>query len=379
MIKGLTHNEEGELHKVTNYRGKISTGYAPNEPPNNTTHPAACGFFRMLKEVTKTDRIGPKKKVVAIKDWIINAPIQKALENDLPQPNQTPRRVEIVSLYRTPGEMWESSLAMYSSSDGLTCKSHGEGTNAKYLTFGPNGERNWIDREFDGNKGCPYKNCPDFKAKSCKPIGLMKCFPTVDMAPNPYRFETRSINTIIGIESSLQDMWGLLRAAHTVKELEAKKELTFEGFFGMKMYLIHRKIKSGGRDVFITNLVPTDEFIEIVMEPIKRGIADKRKQAKMLGSAGSVSMLEAAGNKLLESDEKTDPDGVVPMDTSDQQEVAVNFDADADEAEVVATEPVVAEPVVTGSDEFETKKEETSGDKGADVASTLLEDDKQEK
>jgi len=359
LIKGLTHNEEGDLNKVTIYKGKISTGYAPNEPPNSNNYPMACGFFRMLRETVKTERVGPKKIETITKKWVLNEVAQKALEKDLPKPNNTPRRIKIISLFKTPQEMWESSLSMYSNTDGLLCKSQGAGTVAKNLKFGSNGEREWVDRD------CLYHGCPDFKGGKCKPMGMLKCFPAVDMATNPYRFETRSINTIIGIESALQDLWNLLRAAHSVKEMEAGKQLSFDGFFGMEMYLIHRKKKSGGRDVFVTELKPTEKFNDLVMEPIKRGLANNASKSQMIGGEGHVSMLESAGQKLLESNTETDPDGPVPLDDSDQQDIAVNFGADADEG-VEVTKP----------DDFDTKeapkKSEVSSDKGNEVASKLL-------
>lgn len=344
MIKGLTHDEGGNLHKITKYRGKISTGYAPGEGPNKSGNaPVAAGFFRMLKEQVINERVG--SKVIPRKVWNINEPVQKAIEEAMPRPNKTPRRVEIVSLFKSPIDMWESSLAMYSSGEGLLCKSQGYGTNARYLKFGPNGERDWIDREFEGKSGCLFRECPDFKGGKCKPIGLLKCFPTADMAADPYRFETRSINTIMGIESSIQHLSTLLNAAHAVKEMEAKKELPYDGFFGAKMYLVHKKIKSGGRDVFITDLVATDELIQSIMEPIKRGLAKKAKNSVLIGASGSISMLEQAGQKLLASEEieATDIDGPVIMDIEDQKEIAVQFGADADadtgdSAEVVETE-----------------------------------------
>ena len=245
MIKGLTHDEEsGSLNKVTKYKGKISAGFAPGEGPNQSNHPVPAGFFRMLKEQTRTERVGSSQKMITVKDWVLNEDVQNVLEKTVN--SDVPRRVEIVCLYRAPEDMWESSLAMYSRTDGLICKSHGKGTNARHLELGPNAERKRIDREFDGVTGCPYRDCPDFQSGKCKAIGLLKCFPVVDLAPNPYRFETRSINTIIGLESAFQDMWTLLRSAHVIKQREANKELSFDGFFGMKLYLIHRKIKSGG-------------------------------------------------------------------------------------------------------------------------------------
>jgi hypothetical protein len=236
--------------------------------------------------------------------------------------------------------MWESSLGMYSGTEGLLCKSHGVGTDAKFLTF-KGSERVWTKRP------CLYEECPDFKAGKCKPMGLMKCFPAIDLAPNPYRFETRSINTIIGLESSFSDLITLIKAAHMVKQIEAGKQLPFDGLFGAKLFLIHRKIKSGGKNVFITDMEPTPEFVESIMEPIKRGLAAKAKQSMLVGEAGSVSLLGDASTRLLEASKAATLDAEeaesVPIDLEAQRDVAVNFGADAgdiDVPEVVETVPV---------------------------------------
>lgn len=332
MITGLTHDADGVPNMMIKYRGKISTGYAPHEGPNKKNSPAAAGFFRMLKEVTRTERLGNTDKKVAIKEWILNESIQKKLEETLDS-NETPRRVEVVSLYQNPQEMWESKLAMYSGSEGLLCQSHGEGTKVKFLKFDPDGNREWIERKFGSKTGCPYKSCPDFKAKKCKEIGFMKCFPVIDMAPNPYRFETRSINTILGIESSISQLWNLLRVAHSIKEREADKQLKFDGLFGAKLYLIHKKIKSGGRDVFITDLMPTPDFISIVMEPIKRGLKFQVSQAALEGGGDASSMLDMSEVEQRLLDVNPDEDAV-PLDQKGEKDIADNFGPNADTPEV---------------------------------------------
>jgi len=326
MITGITHEEDGTQVKVTKYRGKISAGYAPGEGPNKGNYPQASGFFRMLKEITHNKLVGTKK--VVSKEWVLNEKAQALLEQSLPNPNKMPRRIEIVSLYKTAQEMWESAMTLYSGSEGLLCKSHGKGTPARQLKFDPSGNREWILREFDGIPGCAMDECPDKKAKKCKPTGLLKCFPVIDMTPNPYRFETGSINTIIGIESSLNDMENLLRAAHAVRELEAKKRLHYDGFFGAKLYLVHKKAKSGGRDIFVTDIMPTEEFTESVMEPIKRGMADKAKSAKMIGAGTSMTALEDAGARLIG---EVDAEDVVPLDIEDEKEMGKNFNPEAQE------------------------------------------------
>jgi len=327
MIKGITHEEDGTQVKVTKYRGKISAGYAPGEGPNKQKYPQAAGFFRILKEVTIQSKVGSKP--ITKKEWVLNEKVQEALEQSLPNPNKMPRRIEIVSLYRTSQEMWESAMTYYSGTEGLLCKSHGKGTPARQLIFDPNGEREWINREFDGVPGCAMEECPDRKAKKCKPTGLLKCFPVIDMTPNPYRFETGSINTIIGIESSLNDMENLLKAAHMVRQIEAKKEIPYDGFFGAKLYLVHKKAKSGGRDIFITDIMPTEEFTASVMEPIRRGMEDKAKSAKMIGEGTSMTALEEAGARLIGD---IDAEDAVPLDIEDEKEMGKTFNPDAADA-----------------------------------------------
>ena len=336
MIVGMTHDENGDINKVTKYRGKISTGYEPNESPNTTNHPVACGFFRLKKEIIKSQRVGREQKIVATKEWVMNEPIQKKLEV-LNNNSQQPRSIEIVSLFKNVNEMWESCLAKFSQSDGLTCKSHGLGTEAKQLIKGAT-ERSWSIR--NPGIGCKFHECEDYKKGDCKQLGLFKCFPVIDLAPNPYRFETRSINTIIGIESAFEDLTKLLQAAHIVKQIEANTALPYDGLFGSKFFLKHRKVKSGGRDVFITDLTPTPEFIESVMEPIKRGLASKAKQSRMIGAAGAVSLLSDVGDKFLEAskisvDEPAEIDGSIPLSLDDQRDIATNFSSGNDDGDGV--------------------------------------------
>lgn len=343
MISGLTHNENGELNKVTKYKGKISSGFSPGEGPNKENHPIAAGFFRILKEVIKNQRIGRDQKVVALKEWVLNEPIQALLEKSCNGSKQ-PRRIEIVCLYKEFYEMWESSLGMYSGTEGLVCKGHGPGSDAKLLTFNGS-ERVWTKRP------CLYEDCPDYKAGKCKPLGLMKCFPSIDLAPNPYRFETRSKNTIVGIESSFSDLMTLVRAAHMVKQIEAGKQLPFDGLFGAKLFLIHRKVKSGGNNVFITDMEATPEYTESIMEPIKRGLAAKAKQSMLIGEAGSISLLGEASERLLESSrlalaETVSVDDAVPVDLDSQCEIAVNFGSDAgDVSETEVPEETPSNPI----------------------------------
>jgi hypothetical protein len=339
LIKGMTHEENGDLIKIVRYRGKISAGYAPKEPPNKGNYPVACGFFRILKEITRNQRTG-SGEIIPIKEWVLNQEIQKILER-INNNNPQPRRIEICCLDQRPEDQWESYLAKYNQSEGLLCRSHGKGTVAKHLII-RGGERKWENR-FEEQGGCLFHDCPDFKEGKCKQMGLLKCYPVIDLAPNPYRFETRSINTIMGAESTFSNLSTLSKAAHMVKQMEAGKQLIYDGIFGAKLFLIHRKIKSGGKDVFITDIMPTTEYIEALMEPIKRGLAARSKMAQLVGEAGTISMLGDASEKLLETSRASfdaSEAEVIPLSLDDQREVAVNFSSDdGDEA---ITEGVVA-------------------------------------
>jgi hypothetical protein len=171
----------------------------------------------------------------------------------------------------------------------------------------------------------------------------MKIFPTCDLTSMPYRFETRSVNSIVGIESALADMWTLLRAAHTIRQFEEQKPISFDGLFGAKFFLVHRKIRSGGREVFITDLFPSPDFNQVVMQPIMRGLAQKKSMANLTGAAGTLPILEQAAERLLSGPAEVPQDiDSLPstLDLADQQGIAVNFGADAAE-EVVTTAEVV--------------------------------------
>lgn len=345
MIKGLTHDKDNVLNKVQKYKGKISTGFAPNEGPNKNNYPKAAGYFRILKEVVQTTRTSGGKENV-IKKWKLNEAIQKKLEESLG--TKTPRKIEFMCLFKDPRQLWESYLAMYSSTDGLLCRSYGEGLEADWLQFDTKGERDWKKRT------CEYKNCPDYKNKSCKEMGVMKVFPILDLSSQPYRFETRSINTIVGIESSLDDMWNLLKAAYVVQCREAKKDLRFQGLFGAKLTLAHRKSKSGGRDIYITDLVPTQEFSDSLMAPIGRGVTMNQTAALTAGNSDGVRMLgidiDSVENDIVTPSET--------MDEKDGAEVANTFNSKPESGTAVKSEEsVLGDAAVSMMEEKEKEKE----------------------
>jgi len=287
-IHGLTVID-GVKNKVTKVIGKISAGYAPNEKPNTGNSPMACGFFRALKQVVVTKNLSGSR-TAQVQEWALNKEVQDKLilaNNG----NEKPRKVSFMCLYETPEQLFRSSLSKFNN-DGLICTSQGEGMVPINLVL--NGDkRDRKPRLFNGEAKCPYKDCPDFKKGDCSVYGVMNIFPDIDLTMQPYQFSTKSINTIVAIESSLDDMYNLSKCAHKILCDEAGRELEFKGLFGVKMELAHRKIKSGGRDVYVTYVNPSREFGEAVMNVIKRGIEKDQKLALESG----VDMVEIEDNK----------------------------------------------------------------------------------
>jgi hypothetical protein len=159
----------------------------------------------------------------------------------------------------------------------------------------------------------------------------MKVFPLLDISTNPYRFETRSLYTIAGIEASLDKLWNLCKAAHIVKRAEAKRDIPFEGFFGMQFSLIHKKAKVGGREVFVTDIVPTPETAAAIMQPIQRGIR-LNQSAALTAGASSFSLLNADIDdaNLIEGPVESPTD---QMDKEDEKAIASQFVSDAAKTE----------------------------------------------
>ena len=320
MIKGLTHSADGVLNSIVKYKGKISAGWQANEGPNKKNSPAACGFFRFMKQINVNRVVNGKNEVY--QEWAHDAETQKKLiaENN---GSATPRILEFMCMYQTPDMIFESFMAKFSQSDGILCKSFGAGTTPTQLVIDAKGGREWKPRQFNGKAECPYDECPDYtcKPQKCKEMGVLKVFPLSDLSAMPYRFETRSKNTILAIGSSLDSMYNLAKAAWLVQCKEAGKRLPFEGLFGIKMRLVHKQIKSGGNEVFITQVEPGQGFSASIMNIIKRGIEGKQKAALI----GSSDMLDLS---LLSDDSQDEEQLLLPtpsLSLSDEKSVAKDF------------------------------------------------------
>jgi hypothetical protein len=328
MIKGLTHDQvTGVMNAVAKFKGKISTGYQPLEAPNKTNSPKASGFFRILKQVNATTTLNGVK--TTIQKWALNDTIQKELVK-LNKSSNEPRRIECMCFDPTPDQMWESYLGKFSSSEGLECKSHGEGTVPIELVY-EGDKRVRKERLFDGKASCPYKNCPDYKKNACKEIGTMKAYPMVDLSINPYQFTTRSLNTISSIEYGLNTMYNAAAMAHKLRCIQTgNPNLKFDGLVGVKFTLVHRKIKSGGRDVFVTQIEHSDDFSSYIMKTIRQGIENKQtlmlegKEDRIIDPVLSIESTidDGDGMDLIE--------GPSLISTEDEKEIATDFAADAD-------------------------------------------------
>lgn len=285
MIVGLTHTQEKvAIQDEFRFKGKISTGFAPGEGPNKQNYPVACGFFRVLNSVIETKEF--KGKVFQDTSWKLWVEMQKRLET-LCGNIAMPSIVSFVSMFKTPEEMWDSNLSKFSAS-GLACRSNGYGTPAKMLVQ-EGDDRQWVNRKFGDFDGCMHETCPDFVSGACKPYGILKLFPLFDPSVEPYKYETKSAYVIKEIEGMLNRIYNLSQISHKCKQEEAGRELQFDGLFGLKFHLVHKKKKLGGKDVFISEVVPSEETSRVIMDPIKR-VMSRNFKASLAGGA-QVSLL----------------------------------------------------------------------------------------
>ena len=356
MIRGLTHDAEtGILNRTVRFKGKISCGYAPKEPPNTGNFPQACGFFRMMKQVLKTTTVDGKR--VQFQEWTLDADLQKQLI-DANKGNTNPRRIDAICMDMAPADMWESHLGKYSSSEGLICKSYGQGTIPMEVVYeGEN--RVWKPRLFNGKAECPYKDCPDYKEGACKVSGHLHVYPLLCDRLNPYQYSTRSQNTVIAIESALETMYRASAMAYKLKN--GKLDQGFMGLAGITYTLVHKKIKSGGREVFVTQIEFSEDFSAYAMKMIRMGV-QRQQQQLMQNEPDRVALSEGDQPLMIESnrglaaseltDESDAADPNIPsgggLGVEAEKEVATDFAADADKAKSGAPLDAAAATLIEG-------------------------------
>jgi len=268
MINGLTaKNGQVSLSSKPEFKGKISTGFAPGEGSNKTNYPKAAGFFRMMRKTIRKERLKNSQRMVDKTVWVENKDIQNAIDS---KSNGTPRILKCISFAAEPEQMWHSNLMMFNGKNEIVCTSCGEGCIADFYKQ-QDGQRVKVDRE------CKYKECPDYKSGACKENGMMVVWPEADMDPlTPYKFTTRSINTIIAIETMLYRLYQQIKFAHIVAcQKNPDNPPVFMGLNGMRFILKHEEAVSGGRNVWVTKLLPSKQTQQLIrdvnLEIIKEG------------------------------------------------------------------------------------------------------------
>lgn len=298
MIKGLTHDIDGIANIREDYKGKISTGYAPYEAPPNFDNPGpmSSDHFRVLREETKSVQIPGTDRSKQIQKWKDNTPMQGIL-NGLAKSDK-PQILAFTSMYKTPDEFWYSYVGKYAKS-GLQCKSQGEGTVAEEAYLDTNNAKCWRKREFVNAKTgeitntCPYRECPDYQAKACTSHGTLKIFPQFDLSPFPYRYDTQSEGTIASIEFTLHKMWEYLQASHYIRCRDAGQQLPFEGFIGSQWFIRMKKQTGAKGENYVVKLLPSKALSEYIMGPIKSEVL-RLQQSQKTGS-GAITLFHGKG------------------------------------------------------------------------------------
>lgn len=339
MIKGITHDIDGlSLGNVT-WRGKISTGYAPGEAPGgNNRGPQQAGFFRVMREeVTKVDIPGTDGESTMKSSWKLNAAMQKLFQ-DMVKADK-PTLLQFTCMYRTPEELWDSFVGMYSKG-GLICRSNGENSVAEQATVDMDGKKSWAPRVSKTANGtttnCQLKNCPDFIAGKCMLHGRLRVFPQFDLSINPYRFDTQSEQSIVQIESMLNQVWFMLGRSHALRCQEAGVQIADNGLLGTQWFLqMTASTNSRGSTNYIVKILPSKALQSYIMEPIKKSLTEM--SASYL-KGETVGFLEstAAQPLAIASPESVDGDG--PSDLAIEKEidsVEVNIAASIEDARVV--------------------------------------------
>lgn len=236
MIYGLTHDKDsGDLNETTSYYGKISTGYGPNEGPNRHNYPVSCGFYRILVQKIATIRQGNEN--VNIEKWVENVNVHNKVGKE-------PKRLEFVCMGKEPKDIWHSRLA-YWANGKIRCRGDGK-------------QAIWHEAKNDGTVDakpiqCPYHDCDYFKAEKCRAEARLKINLKEDFhLMTPYKLDTKSINSIRSIESSLNNIFENLFRIHA---LSGKAPGEFGGLRGLTLLLVLKSKKTNaGNIVFISHI-----------------------------------------------------------------------------------------------------------------------------
>ena len=331
MIKGLTHDAEtGIINRIVKFKGKINTGYGPNEAPNTKNSPVPCGFFRFMKQVVKQTTVNGVK--TQYQDWILDPVMQKQLQEAC-RGNTQPRRLEAICMNAiSPDDMWESFCGKFSGSDGLVCKSYGVGSKPMHVVY-EGDKRVWKPRLFNGKAECPYTDCLDYKEGKCKDTGILHVYPLICDRMNPYQLSTNSKNTILAIESALYTMYNTMAGIYCLANDVGKLGNDFRGIEGIPYSLVHKNITSGGKRVFVTQIDFSDEYSAFTMGMIRTHLqarqrlmmAEAKSKMGMIGTEAEAGIaLESNRNLAIESaivDDEDDAGDAAAMGMTPESEV----------------------------------------------------------
>lgn len=259
MIYGLTHDKNtGQAKDTTQYFGKISTGYAAGEGPNKTNHPVGCGFYRIL--VQKQIRVPQSGgKSIVVEKWAENPDVHNKVGKE-------PMALKFVCVGKHPSEIWQSRMA-YWANGRIKCAGNGKTA----VFYEDMGDGTVISKDIT----CPYHECPHFKEERCKAEGRLKVGLVDDYhLTSMYRLDTKSINSILSIESSLMSIYETLERLHIMTRAPMSKFYE-KGMQGMILRMSLKPKKSGKHNVFITYIEIPPETEKILTDALIKAMGDQ--------------------------------------------------------------------------------------------------------
>ena len=316
MIYGMTHDDNGKLKKTTSFYGKISTGLPPMSMGNQNNYPVALGHYVVMIK---------KSKTIAgelVERWFKNQEVHKIIGDE-------PKELEFFAMGKCVDDIWRSSLQSYTAS-GLFCQGNGKAASRLFIE---NDKRVWKGIECSGRK------CEVFAGGNCSAMGRLIVNLVHDPhVTTPYRYDTKSINSINSIESGLYDAE---RASWVAWNLSGGKiNGPFMGFLGMKFKISLKRKKSGGRQIWYSIVGLSEAEDDRVLQLMVRGAQNqqllmmeksKNRENPLLITAEDVEVEDGTNQaEELEDLAHTDVPGVPDVqgheDTpADQEDISKQF------------------------------------------------------
>lgn len=165
-------------------------------------------------EVRAKVRIGEKSKTAGGKEFPKS--VDYFICDDPEVPEGKPRELRIRFPFATADENWSTGLEFWRGKQ-LTCYSKGEpvpqqaalpGKTTAYRVNSMLDDFIIVGEPMGRGKertpiACPFRTCPNFEARDCKPMARLQFFIEGGRIDAVLQFETKSWNTIEGIEATL--------------------------------------------------------------------------------------------------------------------------------------------------------------------------------